>query len=130
MILSIPKQVFATRQPGSPGMKFFAESKFRQGDYLVFPQGFSQKEATTLAKSNAMAFRFLAKLGLIPPTIEQAEEFITSVMENAYPVAPEVMRAMIRGGRPLPPNTPTPVLERRTSATPTEETQESKEPEQ
>jgi hypothetical protein len=113
----IPKALIVENAlPGCPGLKFFEDSPYRQGDKLVFPNGFTPEDALAIAKRNGMALRFLAKHGLIPMPYEVAKALSNKVRAPAIPV--EVMRTVFRGGQPRIPKKPdAPVLERRSSAT-------------
>jgi hypothetical protein len=93
--------------PGCPAIKYFDNSPYRKDDQLVFPDGFSTKEATDIAERNPVALRLLAKFGLCPMTEAQAKTLIAQLAQNAS-IAPEV--------RPVRPATAVPVLERRSSA--------------
>jgi hypothetical protein len=101
--------------PGCPAIKYFDHSPYLKNDELVFPEGFSTKEATDIAKRNPTALRLLAKIGLCPMTEAQAKTLIAQVAQDAN-VPPEVRRAMTFGTRPVRPTPAAPVLERRSSA--------------
>lgn len=73
------EQVEAKAMPGCPGMKLFEGSPLKQGDKLVFPNGFTDEEAIAMARRNPFALRFLARNNLVPMTLIRAKEIIAQL---------------------------------------------------